>query len=167
MTFKPHLCPEIPAFSGAAHHLSRCPELCKHPERNSRFTVPGPHRTTRSDKETRTPPRASSLPTIIYRSSSYLIGEREQYENLLFPLVVSRCHTHAHVQTTATAFYTVLSQSKAGYLFGTGLLLFCLGGNFAMFPALTSKARSAAVKSCSRVVLTVGFGNVGRAVGLV
>ena len=45
------------------------------------------------------------------------------------------------VQTTTTALYTVLSQSKAGYLFGTGVLLFCLGGNFAMFPALTSKAR--------------------------
>lgn len=46
------------------------------------------------------------------------------------------------VKTTATAFYTMLSQSKAGYLFGTGLLLFCLGGNFAMFPALTTKART-------------------------
>lgn len=33
----------------------------------------------------------------------------------------------------------MLSQSKAGFLFGTGLLLFCLGGNFAMFPALTTK----------------------------
>ena len=48
-----------------------------------------------------------------------------------------------NVQGTATAFYTVLSQSKAGYLVGTGLLLFCLGGNFAMFPALCSKARYA------------------------
>ena len=44
-------------------------------------------------------------------------------------------------QTTATAFYTMLSQSKSGFLFGTGLLLSCLGGNFAMFPALTSKVR--------------------------
>eukprot|EP00904_Undaria_pinnatifida_P002840 jgi/Undpi1/12557/HiC_scaffold_6.g02226.m1 len=47
--------------------------------------------------------------------------------------------TLALLQTTATALYTLLSQSKAGYLLGTGLLLFCLGGNFAMFPALTSK----------------------------
>lgn len=46
-----------------------------------------------------------------------------------------------YAQGTATAFYTVLSQSKAGYLAGTGILLFCLGGNFAMFPALCSKAR--------------------------
>ncbi|CAM9916017.1 unnamed protein product [Ascophyllum nodosum] len=45
----------------------------------------------------------------------------------------------AVLQTTATAFYTMLSQSKSGFLFGTGLLLSCLGGNFAMFPALTSK----------------------------
>ncbi|CAN0178597.1 unnamed protein product, partial [Scytosiphon promiscuus] len=46
----------------------------------------------------------------------------------------------AVLQGTATAFYTMLSQSKAGYLVGTGVLLFCLGGNFAMFPALCSKA---------------------------
>lgn len=36
----------------------------------------------------------------------------------------------------------MLSQSKAGYLVGTGVQLFCLGGNFAMFPALCSKVSS-------------------------
>lgn len=44
-----------------------------------------------------------------------------------------------YTQTAAMGLYTVLSQTKAGFLFGTGVLLFCMGGNFAMFPALTNK----------------------------
>lgn len=73
-------------------------------------------------------------------------------------------------QGSATAFYTVLSQSKAGYLVGTGTLLFCLGGNFAMFPALCSKVtqtdsdddNSPISQSCTR---TIQLAHPSRSVG--
>ncbi|CAM9495547.1 unnamed protein product [Ectocarpus sp. 4 AP-2014] len=63
----------------------------------------------------------------------------------------------AVLQGSATAFYTVLSQSKAGYLVGTGTLLFCLGGNFAMFPALCSKVFGGAIGAKVYGVLFTAF----------
>ncbi|KAG5190612.1 major facilitator superfamily domain-containing protein [Tribonema minus] len=43
------------------------------------------------------------------------------------------------LQAATMAAYTTLARSRAGFAAATCAILFCLGGNFAMFPAVTTK----------------------------
>jgi MFS transporter, OFA family, oxalate/formate antiporter len=43
------------------------------------------------------------------------------------------------LQAVTMALYTRVSSSRAGFAAATSIMLFCLGGNFAMFPAYTTK----------------------------
>jgi len=45
----------------------------------------------------------------------------------------------ASIQAVIMALYSTLAQSRIGFAFATCAILFCMGGNFSIFPAITSK----------------------------
>ena len=62
------------------------------------------------------------------------------------------------VQAATMSAYLSLASTRLGFAAGTVLMLFCMGGNFAMFPAQTMRMRWAAGAAAVYGVMFSAFG---------